>query len=279
MVASMLSFACMDTITKYIVHDYGVAQVLFVRSAVFTVFAAMLACRGRGLWYTLRSARPWLQAGRAALAVVESITFVLAFRYLPLADAHSVGSSSPLFVVALSAPLLGERVGRDRWLAVLAGFTGVLLIIRPGFTAPNWALLLPLSGAALWGLYQILTRLCSRTDSNETTLLWSAWVGLALTSFVGLPTWTPPTPLAWVLLATIALLGCVGYLALTWALAATEAAAIQPYSYTLLLWVTVLGMVVFGDVPDRWTIAGGSIVVASGLYAWHRERLMRAAAA
>jgi drug/metabolite transporter (DMT)-like permease len=276
MVASMLCFASMDATTKYIIHDYGVAQVLFVRSLVFTGFAALLAHRRGGLRRAMHSARPWLQAGRAALAVVESAAFVLAFRYLPLADAHSVGASSPLFVVALSAPLLGERVGRDRWLAVLAGFAGVLLIIRPGFIALNLALLLPLAGAFMWGLFQILLRLCSRTDSNETTLLWSAVVGLVLTSFVGLPGWTPPTGQAWVLLIVIALLGCLGSLALTVALAVAEAAAIQPYSYTLLLWVTVLGMVVFGDMPDRWTVAGGAIVVASGLYAWHRERALRA---
>jgi len=276
MVASMLCFASMDAATKYIIHDYGVAQVLFVRSVVFTGFAALLAHRRGGLRRAMHSARPWLQAGRAALAVVESAAFVLAFRYLPLADAHSVGASSPLFVVALSAPLLGEPVGRDRWLAVLAGFAGVLLIIRPGFIALNLALLLPLAGAFMWGLFQILLRLCSRTDSNETTLLWSAVVGLVLTSFVGLPGWTPPTGQAWVLLTVIALLGCLGSLALTVALAVAEAAAIQPYSYTLLLWVTVLGMVVFGDMPDRWTVAGGAIVVASGLYAWHRERVLRA---
>jgi drug/metabolite transporter (DMT)-like permease len=279
MVASMLCFASMDACTKYIIHDYGVAQVLFVRMVVFTGFAALLAYRRGGLRRALHSKRPWLQAGRAALAVVESAAFVLAFRYLPLADAHSVGASSPLFVVALSAPLLGERVGRDRWLAVVAGFAGVLLIIRPGFTSPNLALLLPLAGAFMWGLFQILLRLCSRTDSNETTLLWSAGVGLLLTSFVGLPGWTPPTAQAWVLLAAIASLSCLGSLTLTLAMAATEAAATQPYSYTLLLWVTVLGVIVFGDVPDRWTVAGGAIVVASGLYAWHRERVMRATAA
>lgn len=275
MVAAMLCFASMDATTKYIIHDYGVAQVLFVRSLVFTVLAAVLAHHRGGLGRALCSRRPWLQAGRAALAVVESACFVLAFRYLPLADAHSVGSSSPLFVVALSAPLLGERVSRDRWLAVVAGFAGVLLIIRPGFAHLNLALLLPLGGAFLWGLYQILIRLCSRTDSNETTLLWSGGVGLVLTSFVGLPGWIAPTPVAWVMLGAIALLGALGYLALTLALAATEAAAIQPYSYALLLWVSVLGMVVFGDVPDRWTIAGGTIVVASGLYAWHCERMAR----
>jgi len=279
MVASMLCFASMDAVTKCIIHDYGVAQVLFVRMFVFTGFAALLAYRRGGLRRAIYSKRPWLQAGRATLAVFESAAFVLAFRYLPLADAHSVGASSPLFVVALSAPLLGERVGRDRWLAVVAGFAGVLLIIRPGFTSLNLALLLPLAGALMWGLFQILLRLCSRTDSNETTLLWSAGVGLVLTSVVGLPGWTPPTGHAWVLLGAIALLGCLGSLALTLSMAATEAAATQPYSYTLLLWVTVLGVVVFGDVPDRWTVAGGAIVVASGLYAWHCERLLRATAA
>ena len=268
----MLCFASMDTITKFVVRDHGVAQVLFVRSVVFTAFAALLAYRTQGLWRTMCSKRPWLQAGRAALAVAESACFVLAFRYLPLADTHAVGASSPLFVVALSAPLLAEPVRLDRWVAVVVGFGGVLLIIRPGFAVLNVALLLPLVGAMMWGLYQILIRLCSRTDSSETTLLWSAAVSLVITSFIGLPTWAPPTGLAWALLIAIGLLGCLGYLALTFALAATEAAAIQPYSYTLLLWVSVLGVVVFGDVPDRWTIAGGAIVVLSGLYAWYRER-------
>ena len=265
MVASMLCFASMDAITKYIVHDYGVAQVLFVRSVIFLGLAALLAHRTQGLRRALRSRRPWLQ-------------FWLAFRYLPLADTHAVGSSSPLIVVALSAPMLGEKVGLDRWAAVLVGFAGVLLIIRPGFASPNWALLLPLAGAAMWGLYQILIRLCGRTDSSETTLLWSAGVALLLTMFAGLPTWNPPSGLGWTLLIAISLLGSLGYLALTFALDAAEAAAIQPYSYTLLLWVSVLGVLVFGDIPDGWTIAGGAIVVASGLFAWWRERLANSVA-
>ena len=214
----MLCFASMDAITKYIVHDYGVAQVLFVRSVVFLGLAALLAHRTQGLRRALRSRRPWLQFWRAALAVLESCMFVLAFRYLPLA------------------------------------------------------------GAAMWGLYQILIRLCGRTDSSETTLLWSAGVALLLTTFAGLPTWNPPSGLGWTLLIAISLLGGLGYLALTFALDATEAAAIQPYSYTLLVWVSVLGVLMFGDIPDGWTIAGGAIVVASGLFAWWRERVATRAA-
>jgi drug/metabolite transporter (DMT)-like permease len=272
MVASMLCFSSMDAMSKYIVHDYGIVQVLFVRSVIYVGFAALVAGRGAGLWRAFRTGRPWLQAGRAALAVVENGTFVLAFRYLPLADAHAVASSSPLIVVALSAPMLGERVGLDRWAAVLAGFVGVLLIIRPGFAQPNLALLIPLFGAVLWGLYQILVRLCSRSDPPETTLMWSAWVSLAMTSVGALPGWTAPSASAWLLLVGIGLLGAVGHFGLIKALDYAEAAAVQPYSYTLLLWVTVLGVLVFGDVPDAWTIAGGAVVVASGMFAWWRER-------
>jgi drug/metabolite transporter (DMT)-like permease len=274
MVASMMVFASMDAVTKYVIQDYGVPQVLLVRFVVFVVFSAVLAQRRGGLVRALRSRRPWLQAGRAALAVVESAVFVVAFRYLPLADTHAVAASSPLFVVALSAPMLGERVRLDRWAAVVAGFAGVLLIIRPGFAELNVALLLPLGGAFLWGLYQILLRLCSWTDSNETTLLWSSGVGLVMTSFAALPDfWVPPTAAGWTALLAIALLGCAASLALTVALAVAEAAAIQPYSYFLLVWATVLGMVVFGNVPDAWTVAGGAIVVISGLFAWWRERV------
>ena len=271
MVASMLCFASMDATTKYIIHDYGVAQVLFVRSLVFTGFAALLAHRRGGLRRAMHSARPWLQAGRAALAVVESAAFVLAFRYLPLADAHSVGASSPLFVVALSAPLLGERVGRDRWLAVLAGFAGVLLIIRPGFVALRLPLLLPLSGAFLWAVYQVMVRLLARGDRPETTLLWSAGVGLAAVSLVVPFQWHTPDARAWLLLLCIGTLGSLAHFALIKALDFSEASAVQPYGYTLLVWATVLGFLVFGNVPGPWTVAGACVVVAGGLWAWWQD--------
>jgi drug/metabolite transporter (DMT)-like permease len=264
----------MDGATKLVTLHFGVAQILFVRYAVFLAFAMLLAARSPvGLGHSWKSGRPLLQGFRALLAVLENGTFVLAFRYLPLADTHAVAACSPLIVVALSAPLLGERVGLDRWVAVAVGFLGVLVILRPGFAAPNAALLLPLAGAAQWGLYQILLRLCSRSDSNETTLLWSAWIGLVSTALFGLPEWTPPDAASWALLLLIALLGSLGHATLTVALAVAEAAAIQPYSYTLLLWVSGLGVLLFGAVPDGWTVAGGSIVVASGLFAWRRERV------
>lgn len=272
MLGAMLCFASMDTLSKYIVHRYGVAEVLFVRSVVYLGFAVLVCQRGGGFLRALRTPRPALQFFRSALAVAENATFILAFSFLPLADAHSLGSTSPLIVVALSAPLLGEKVGLPRWAAVGTGFLGVLLIVRPGFATPDFHLLIPLAGAAEWGLYQILLRLCSRTDSDHTTLAWSAWVSLALTAGMGLPGWIAPTPGGWIALGAIGVLGSCAHYALIKALAYAPAASLQPYSYSLLIFVTLLGMAVFGDVPDLWTVLGGVVVVGSGLYAWWQER-------
>lgn len=271
---AMLGFASMDTITKWMVADYPIGQMMWTRYAVFCLFAWFIV-RKRGLRSAARTTRPWLQGGRAMLAVVESAVFVLAFRYLPLADTHAVAATSPLIVIALGALFLGEQAGPARWMAVVAGFVGVLLIVRPGFRELDAALLLPLLGAVLWGAYQILIRLCSRTDSPDTTLVWSAFVAFGVTTLVGPWQWKWPDAQGWVLLTIIALLGALAHYALIKALDYAEASAVQPFSYTLLVFVAILGAVVFGDIPDGWTIAGAVVIVASGLYTWHHERRAR----
>jgi drug/metabolite transporter (DMT)-like permease len=268
---SMFGFAAMDSMSKFLVRDYPIAQTLWIRYVIFAAFA-VLVVRRRGLRRVMRSRRPWLQGFRALLALVENGVFVLAFAYLPLAETHAVAATSPLMVIALSAPLLHERIGLHRWLAVLAGFAGVLLIIRPGFQAFDWLLLIPLLGALLWALYQILVRLCGRDDSADTTLLWSAVVGLAAISLAAPFGWREADAFAWTLLAGVGLVGALANFALIKALDYAEASAIQPYGYTLLVWATVLGFLVFGDVPGPWTILGGGIVVLSGLYTWRHDR-------
>jgi drug/metabolite transporter (DMT)-like permease len=268
---AMLCFAAMDAISKSLVVDYAVGQMMWIRYILLCLFAWLIV-RRRGLRAALRSRRPGLQIFRSLVAVVEGAMFVLAFRYLPLADTHAVAATSPLIVIALGVFFLGERAGLARWLAVAAGFAGVLLIVRPGFRTFDWALLLPLGGAVLWAGYQLLTRLASRSDPADTSLLWSALVALVATSFVGPLDWTWPTPSAWALMIVVAAMGAVAHYALIKALDYAEAGAIQPYSYTLLVWVTVLGAVVFGEFPDAWTITGAAVIVASSLYTWHHDR-------
>ena len=273
---AMLCFAGMDAISKWLVADYSVAQMMWIRYILLCLFAWFVV-RRQGLRAAFRTTRPVLQIVRSLIAVVEGAMFVLAFRYLPLADTHAVAATSPLIVIALGVLFLGERAGLARWLAVAAGFVGVLLIVRPGFRNLEWPLLLPLVGAIMWAGYQILTRLASLSDSPGTSLLWSAVIALIATSFVGPVYWQWPSTLAWTLMIVISLMGAIAHYALIKALDYAEAGAVQPFAYTLLVWVTILGFVLFGDVPDVWTILGAAIVVLSGLYTWHHDRKISAA--
>jgi drug/metabolite transporter (DMT)-like permease len=269
---AMLCFAGMDAISKFLVADYAVGQIMWIRCILIFLFTWFIV-RRQGLVGALRTKQPWLQIVRSLILVIESAIFVLAFRYLPLADTHAVAATSPLIVIALGVLFLGERAGAARWLAVAAGFAGVLLIVQPGLRSLDWPVLLPLIGAGLWATYQILTRLAARHDSPDTSLIWVALVPLIATTFVGPIGWQWPTAMAWILMSAISAIGAVGNYALIKALDYAEAGAVQPYSYTLLVWATLFGVVVFGDVPDGWTILGAAIVVASGLYTWHHDRV------
>lgn len=271
MCLSMFGFAVMDSISKFLVQSYPVMQTLWVRYVIYAGFAVLVA-RQKGVLRMARSRRPWLQFWRSILAMLENAVFFLAFAYLPLAETHAIAATSPLIVILLAAPLLGEKVGLHRWLAVLAGFAGVLLIVRPGLVSLEWPMALPLVGALMWGLYQIMLRLVARDDAPETTLLWSAFIGLGAATLVVPFQWEPVTPAAWGFLLLIGILGAVCHYGLIRALDHADASAMQPYSYTLLVWASVMGFLVFGDIPALWTILGGAIVVASGLYTWHQDR-------
>ena len=268
---AMLCFAGMDAISKWLVADYAVTQMVWIRTWLFFLFAWFVV-RKQGLRSAFGSARPGLQVFRSLVAVVEGAIFVLAFRYLPLADTHAVAATSPLIVIVVGTLWLGERATAARVAAVIGGFIGVLLIVRPGFRDLEWPLALPIAGAVLWALYQVLTRLCSRDDSPETSLVWAALVSLIATTFVGPLEWRWPTATAWGLMIVIALMGAAAHYALIKALDYAEAGAVQPYAYTLLVWATVMGFLVFGQMPDAWTIAGAIVVALSGVYAWYRDR-------
>ena len=276
--AIMFAFAVMDGLTKILSQTLPIPQILWVRNIVFaglsmTMLHAECRARNWSLKSLARSQRPLLQFSRALLLIVESAIFMLAFKLMPIGDVHAVAAVAPLLVVALSVPLLGEKVGPRRWLAVLVGFAGVLLIIRPGFAKIEPPVLIALLGASMWGAYQVMVRMCSRVDRSETTTLWTALVGLGATTCFGPFVWVWPTMQGWLMLGAIAVLGSVAHTTFIRALGMTQPSLLQPYNYTLFVWAVLVGYLFFGDIPDRWTLTGAAIIIASGVYVWHRERV------
>jgi drug/metabolite transporter (DMT)-like permease len=278
MLLAMFLFACMDATNKHLSQTYAIAQILWVRYVFFLLFAMLVARRRMRLSLAFRSRAFWLQTIRSLVLIGEIGTFILALHFLPLADVHAIAAVTPLLVTALSVPILGERVGWRRWAAVGAGFIGVLIIVRPGFVEADWRVSIALAGALFFAIYQIMLRVAARHDPPETTLLYSALVGTIVMSAIGPSRWTPPDTEGWALLALGALLGSCAHFALIKALELGEASRLQPYGYTLMIWAAVIGLIVFGQFPDAFTVAGGVIIAASGLYAFARERAKPAAA-
>ena len=271
-VVGMLFFGSMDAVSKHLTSTLPVVEILWVRYLFFAIFGFLLAVHNSGL-SGLKTSIPFLQVGRGLALGFEIILFTYAFRYMPLADAHVMAASVPLIVLALAVPILKEHVGPRRWIAVIIGFLGVLVILRPGFGEWQPILLLPLTGALGFAVYLVLTRMAAAFDSVGTSAFYTGIVGLAvLTIFLPLE-WKEPSMEEWCWLIVASVLGLCGHISVIKALSMAEASMLQPFFYVVLVWATFLGFVIFGDVPDLITIGGACIIVGSGLYAWHRERV------
>ena len=273
-VLAMLGFAGMDAMSKWLVADYAIGQMMWIRYAVFCLFA-WLVVRRKDLGRRSARAAPGCRPPARCWAVIESAIFVLAFKYLPLADAHALAATAPLIVIALGVLFLGERAGVARWLAVAAGFAGVLLIVHPGLqdarlaAAAAAARRVPVGRLSDPGAALLRARTCA-----ETTLVWSAFAAFAATTRSGLP-----VAMAGRLQLHPArrhrAAGRAAHYALIKALDHAEASAVQPYSYTLLVWVDGAGRARVRRLPRRLDDRAPPHV-ASSLYAWHRDRRLQA---
>jgi drug/metabolite transporter (DMT)-like permease len=271
--AAVFWFSLLDTTIKWLTQGYAITQIVWFRYSVSLVFGLVYAWPGLGL-RVFRTGRPWLQVARGALLLACSITAVIALRYLPLVDVMAVIFSSPLMTCALSVPLLGEKVGWRRWTAICIGFCGVLIILRPGFSEVHWAVLSALASAFFGALYNIVTRMISAYDSPKTSLIYVNLVGSILIT-PALPfVWQTPGGWDWALLGLIGLFGALGHLCLIHAFNHGPASSLTPFSYTQILWTTLLGYIVFAEVPSPWTFAGAAVLIGSGLYLLHRERVL-----
>jgi len=272
MLLCTLSFAVMDGLSKLLIVRYPVSEIMFIRYAFFLLFVIALI-RPRNVAARLKVRRPWYQVLRAGLLVADQVLFVLGLSYLALADAHVLVSASPLLVAALSVPFLGERVGPRRWTAIFVGFLGVVFVLQPEGGLFRPAALFPLSAAVFFAFYQIMTRKVSRTDSQESTFLYSALVGTAAFAVSAPFGWVMPDGDGWLLLAALSVVGCAAHILLIKALALAPAALLQPFFYMTLAWAVAIGYLVFAAAPAPVTLAGAGAIVGAGLYTLHRERL------
>jgi drug/metabolite transporter (DMT)-like permease len=265
-IAAVSTFAVMDTTAKYLSRTYPVPAVVWARYFVQAIF--MLVVLGPRLKLDLvRTRRPRLQILRGITLALATALFFSALSLMPIAEASAITFVSPLLLTALSVLLLRERVPPVAWVAVAAGFVGVLIIIRPGGAVFSFAAVLPLMTACCFAGYQIMTRQLAGVDSSFTTLFYAALVGTVLTSLVVPFFWHPPeTVLHGLLFLMLGVLGAVGHFVLIRAFHHAPASVLAPFVYSQLVAVLLLGYVVFGEFPDQWSLVGMAIIVTSGVF-------------
>ena len=275
MLATVLVFACLDATAKYLGTQMPVLQVVGVRCATAFLVGFLFSnpFNRPGL---LKTARPGLQLWRSSMLLGSTMFNFMAFRYLQLDEAMAILFSTPFLIAIFAGPMLGEWVGWRRWTAILVGFAGVLLVVRPGMGGMQWAALLSFASAICYAFYNLTTRLLSRTDSSETTLFYANLFGCLVMAPVLPFVWVhPPTWLDVALMLATGVLGAGGHFLLILAHRRAPASVLSPFIYTQIVWASSLGYLVFGNVPSRWTVAGACVVIASGLYLLNRERLVR----
>ncbi|HSE77896.1 MAG TPA: DMT family transporter [Alphaproteobacteria bacterium] len=272
--STVVAFALLDTIAKHMTRDYHVVQIAWGRYVFHVAFLAVLMPR-HGVLKPLRSARPWFQVMRAALLASMTILFFTGISFLPLAEAAAIGFVAPLFVTALAHFLLDEKVGIRRWTAVCVGFLGVLIVIRPGLGVMHWAAFIILFMAGCNAFYHIATRVLAGVDPPQTTIFYTGIIGALLLSAVVPFFWLPLDVAAWLKLIGMGFFGGFGHYLLIRAYEFAEPSVVAPYTYTQIVWMIALGYLVFGDLPDAWTLIGAAVISASGIYVFYREAMLR----
>ena len=272
MCAGVSMFPFMNAAVKLLSPHYPAMQITWAR---FTghLIVMLIVFLPRYRWRLLRTRRPWVQIGRSLLMMVSNLVFVMAIGKVPLATASAIGFTSPLIVTALSVPLLGESVGWRRWSAVLVGFAGALVVIRPGSGMHDPSVLLLLGSSLAYALYLIATRWVGRYDNAATGIIFAALFGsLGMSLAMPFIFVMPRTWLDGLLFGVLGFLGGFGHYLVILAFELGAAAVIAPLGYVELVGTTVLGYLIFGNFPDLWTWVGAGMIIASGIYIAWRER-------
>lgn len=273
MAVAIVIFAILDGLAKYVMQTLPPPVAVFFRYFIALLLSAGIIMRVGGPSLVI-TRHPLLQVIRGLMLMASTILNFIAITHLQLAQTAAISFTIPLWVCALSGPLLGEQVGLRRWSAVIVGFLGVLIIMRPGTMSFHWAMILSIGATICGAVYNIATRKVGGADRAETSLFYVGLVG-SLAAALPLPWhWQMPEGMQWLLLAGMGLSGGIGHYLLIQAHRLAPASMLAPFVYTQIVWMILIGFVMFADVPDMWTLTGAAIVIASGLFVFARERTL-----
>lgn len=273
MVITTIVFASQDGLSKYLATEYNVYMVVMIRYWFFAAFVMTISSRKPGgVKQVAKTKTPLLQIFRSLILVAEMCVTILAFTLLGLAETHAIFASYPLIIAMLSGPILGERVGWRRWLAICVGFFGILIILNPGNGIFSPYALVPLAGAILFALYGLLTRYAGQYDNSSTSFFWTGIIGCIAMTAIGLNFWDPVSQADWSIMLILSASGMLGHFLLIKCYEVAEASAVQPFAYLQLIWASIIGIIIFGEQITTNVFIGACIIVGAGLFTLWRER-------
>ena len=272
MIAAMFLISLVDSFCKAFTDELHAVQLvwgyfvgIFAALCLYFVFRRL---GFRALAHTNRMGLHWFRSG----CLVGSImSLFVGLTYMPIADATAIGFMAPLFITILSIPLLNEKVGTHRWIAVVAGLIGVVIIIRPGGGIWHWSSIMPLIGAVFFAFYQITTRVITSNDRTQTILFHTGFGGVVWSSIIVLFFWNETRTEHWILFFGTGILGALAHLCMVSAFRRAQASLIAPFNYTKLIFVGILGFIMFEEVPTLNTLIGSALIVFAGLFVYYQE--------
>ncbi len=274
MVLTMFIFAMQDGISRHLASEYNVIMIVMIRYWFFAAFVLTVSARRAGsIANAARTGQPVLQVTRGLLLAAEVCVMVLAFTLLGLIESLAIFASYPLIVAALSGPVLGEKVGPRRWVAIGVGFLGVLIMLQPGLKVFSPAAFVALLSATMFALYTLLTRYAARQDKASTSFFWTGVPGAIGLTLIGIWMWEPMTAHDWGWMAALCVSGATGHYLLIRVYELAEASAVQPFAYFQLAFASVIGVLVFGETIETNIAIGVGLVIAAGLFTLWRARV------
>jgi len=270
-ITGLFAMSVMDVCAKYLGAGYAVTQIMLARNAVSVLAILLFVFLSNGGFARLKPRHPGLLAIRTAAGVGAAWLFFTGLKFLPLADAFAIAFAAPLFITALSVPILGETVGFRRWAAVVLGFAGVLVVVQPGAAAFRIEALLPLGAAVCYALAVLVGRRMARAMTTSAIIFWPSLCIVVLTGLMMPIEGRIPDAGAFGLFVFLGVSGTAGLILVTQAYRHAPAAVIAPFDYSVLIWGVIFGWVIWNDVPGLNVWIGSAIVIGCGLYILHRE--------